>query len=57
MDEDRQNTFNDALFKYGWKSMLSWEYDGKTLNHSIHFANHNHHLHLQGFTPILKEIT
>ena len=56
MDEARQNKFNDALYKYGWKSMLSWKYNNKTLHHAKHFENHNHHLHVQSFTPNLKEI-
>lgn len=56
MDETRQNKFNDALYKYGWKSMLSWQYNSKTLHHSKHFENHNHHLHVQSFKPNLKEI-
>lgn len=56
MDEKMQNIFNDALYKYGWKSMLSWKYNGKTLNHSKHYADHYHHLHVQTFTPTLKKI-
>ncbi|MEG1024379.1 MAG: glycoside hydrolase family 19 protein [Flavobacterium sp.] len=56
MDEKRQNAFNDALYKYGWKSMLSWRYNGKMLNHSIHYIDHHHHLHVQSFNPILKNI-
>lgn len=61
MDESRQNTFNDALYKFGWKSMLSQNYgekDAKILNHCTNDKNsgHNDHLHLQGFAPTLKEI-
>ncbi|WP_428231637.1 glycoside hydrolase family 19 protein [Flavobacterium sp.] len=56
MDEKRQNTFNDALYKYGWKSMLSCKYNGKMLRHSKHFIDHHHHLHLQSFSPTLKKI-
>ena len=56
MDEKRQNAFNDALYKYGWKSMLSWKYNGKMLNHSIHYIDHHHHLHVQSFKPTLKII-
>lgn len=26
LDEDRQNNFNDLLYKFGWKSMLSQNY-------------------------------
>ena len=36
--------------------MLSWKYNKKTLHHAKHFENHNHHLHVQSFTPNLKEI-
>jgi predicted chitinase len=61
MDETRQNAFNDALYKFGWKSMLSQNYgekDEKLLNHCTHDKdkNHNDHLHIQGFAPTLKEI-
>ena len=59
MDETRQNKFNDELYGFGWKSMLSWKY-GKTgskklLNHSSHYANHHHHLHTQGYNPNIKD--
>lgn len=56
MDEVRQNQFNDALYKYGWKSMLSWRFDGRLLKHCSHYEDHYHHLHIQSFTPKLKEI-
>ncbi|ABQ05635.1 glycoside hydrolase family 19 protein [Flavobacterium johnsoniae] len=56
MDEKRQNEFNDALFKYGWKNMLSWKYNKKLLHHSIHYEDHHHHLHIQSFEPNLKKI-
>ncbi|WP_428231639.1 hypothetical protein [Flavobacterium sp.] len=56
LDEKRQNIFIDALFKYGWKDMLSWKYNHKLLNHSKHYEGHHHHLHIQIFTPILKKI-
>jgi len=56
MDEKRQNEFNDALFKYGWKKMLSWKYNRKLLHHSIHYEDHHHHLHVQSFEPNLKKI-
>lgn len=54
MDEERQNAFNDALRKYGWRSMLSWRFDGRLLNHTAHAVNHHHHLHVQSFTPQLS---
>lgn len=61
LDYARQNKWNDALFKFGWKSMLGWSYKkrGKTkyLNHIPHnSANHYHHLHVQDFEPNFKEI-
>lgn len=62
LDEDRQNKFNDALYKFGWKSMLSQSYGEKDakklLNHCTNDSNNNHndHLHIQGFRPTLKEI-
>lgn len=55
LDENRQNNFNDALYKFGWKSLLSWEYNGKLLKHSIHYSGHNNHLHLQSYSRILIE--
>ncbi len=61
LDDVRQNNWNDALYKFGWKSMLGWSYkrNGK-INHLHHLpkntANHHHHLHLQGYNPNYKEI-
>ena len=61
LDVLRQNKWNDALHKFGWKSMLGWSYkrDGKT-NYLHHLpkntTNHHHHLHLQGYSPNYKEI-
>ncbi len=55
MDEIRQNQFNNSLFKYGWKSMLSWTYaNRRILNHSSHYKDHHHHLHVQSYTPKIK---
>lgn len=58
MDEKRQIAFNEALFKFGWKRMLSWRYmkDGaeKLLPHATHLTNHHHHLHVQGYAPTLE---
>lgn len=59
LDEDRQKKFNDALYKFGWKSMLSQTYNkNKLLNHCKNDANgdHNDHLHIQGYEPKFKEI-
>ncbi|MEO0776039.1 MAG: hypothetical protein AAF146_05725, partial [Bacteroidota bacterium] len=55
LDETRQNQFNDALNKFGWKSLKSYYYyinkQKRLLNHSDHLKNHHHHLHIQGFKP------
>lgn len=61
LDDIRQNKWNDALYKFGWKSMLGWTYkrNGKInyLNHlPKNTENHHHHLHLQGYKPNFKEI-
>ena len=61
LDYVRQNKWNDALFKFGWKSMLGWSYQSKGkikyLNHIDHKTrNHHHHLHVQHFEPLFKEI-
>lgn len=57
MDEARQNSFNDALYKYGWHDLRAWRYtingENKLLNHSQHLSNHHHHLHLQGYNPTI----
>ena len=61
LDDVRQNKWNDALYKFGWKSMLGWTYkrNGKVnyLNHlPKNTKNHHHHLHVQGYKPSFKEI-
>ena len=61
LDEDRQNNFNDLLYKFGWKSMLS-QYYGERKNKILRRCNndsdnnHNDHLHIQGYQPTLKEL-
>ncbi|WP_428067674.1 hypothetical protein [Chryseobacterium gambrini] len=61
LDDVRQNKWNDALYRFGWKSMLGWSYkrNGK-INYLHHLPknakNHHHHLHLQGYSPNFKEI-
>ena len=59
LDAPRQDAFNQALYKYGWKSLLSHTYtlngQERTPARARHFRNHHHHLHLQGFTPDLVE--
>ena len=56
LDEKRQNLFNDSLKKYGWKSMLSFKYNKKLLNNTVHDKDHSDHLHIQSFAPTLKKI-
>lgn len=61
LDYSRQNKWNDALYKFGWKEMLGWTYtiDKKTkkLHHIDHkTTNHHHHLHVQTYEPDFKEI-
>ncbi|WP_314243760.1 hypothetical protein [Empedobacter tilapiae] len=59
LDEMRQNTFNSALYKFGWKGMLSQYYNRKQLlKHCINDSKngHNDHLHVQSYSPKLKEI-
>jgi hypothetical protein len=57
MAEERQNQFNDALYQFGWKKMLSWKYDdGRLLNHSQAYKGHNNHLHVQSYKPNYKKL-
>lgn len=60
LDEERQNTFNEALFKFGWKSMLSYKYDNdsKLLSRCTKDKKlrHHDHLHVQGYKPQFKTI-
>jgi len=61
LDFVRQNKWNDALYKFGWKSMLGWTYKKKRKTKYLHHiphntANHYHHLHVQHFEPNFKEI-
>ena len=66
LDVVRQNKFNDELFKFGWKSMISQYYGEKDkkgkqteiLNHCKNDKNndHNDHLHIQSYKPNYIEI-
>ena len=64
MDISRQNEFNDALNKYGWKSMLSERFtpagggDKMLLDNTTHYSKsrHNNHLHLQGYSPNIETV-
>lgn len=59
-DEQREQAFTNALYKFGWKDMISERYNGKLLPHTSSArergitSNHKNHLHLQGFNPIIK---
>ena len=63
MDISRQNTLNQSLNKFGWKSMLSENFTphGKKnqtrLDHTTHYnkSRHHNHLHLQGFRPRIRK--
>jgi hypothetical protein len=59
LDVERQNKFNEALYTFGWNSMLSQYFDGKKI--LPHCQNdddrdHNDHLHIQSYSPNYKEI-
>ncbi|WP_159086084.1 hypothetical protein [Flavobacterium faecale] len=61
LDYRRQNKWNDALYKFGWKKMLGWTVTvnkkTKFLHHITHkTTNHHHHLHVQNYEPHFKEI-
>ncbi|MCG9791010.1 hypothetical protein [Flavobacterium algicola] len=61
LDFDRQNKWNDALYKFGWKGMLGWtvtiDNETKYLNNITHkTSNHYHHLHVQEYEPEINEI-
>ncbi|EPL03818.1 hypothetical protein, partial [Pseudomonas sp. CF161] len=60
LDEERQNSLNEALFKFGWRTHYAWKYTKngtqKLLSRTVHYPGHYHHLHVAGFSPKLKEI-
>jgi RHS repeat-associated protein len=58
VDINRQNTLNDALYKFGYRDMISEKFNGGTLlNHASSAkdrgipSDHSNHLHLQGYSP------
>lgn len=59
LDEGRQNTFNNALYKFGWTTQLAWRYtkngEQRLLSRTVHYAGHHHHLHVGGYVPNLVE--
>ena len=61
LDYSRQNKWNDALYKFGWKEMLGWTYTIEKKTKKLHYVdhkttNHHHHLHVQKYEPDYKEI-
>ncbi len=61
LDYVRQNKWNNALYKFGWKGFLGWTLvtkgKKKYLNHvPKNTANHYHHIHVQEYEPNFKEI-
>lgn len=60
LDEQRQRALIEALYRFGWTSMLSYNYerDGETrlLPRTRHYRGHYHHLHLQGYDPNVETI-
>jgi hypothetical protein len=61
LDYVRQNKWNDALYKFGWKKMLGWTYQIEKKTRYLHqithkTKNHYHHLHIQNYNPNYTEI-
>ena len=60
LDEQRQNKLNHALHRFGWKTLLSYQYvlhgKEKLLDLTRHYEGHHHHLHLQGYAPDVEEV-
>lgn len=62
-DIERNSTLTNALFKYGWKDVISERFgNGQLLPHTSSStergisSDHTTHLHLQGFNPkIIKK--
>ena len=58
LDEQRQAEFNEALYSFGWKVMYAWQYvlsgSSRLLPRTIHYAGHNHHLHVGGYRPYIQ---
>jgi len=62
LDIDRQNTFNEALNRFGWKSMLSENFTPANsttqtqLEYTTHYnkSRHHNHIHVQGYSPNLS---
>ncbi|OBY87655.1 hypothetical protein A6723_000230 [Pseudomonas sp. AU11447] len=60
LDELREMAFIEALYKFGWKQMLAWEYTlngvRKLLPRTAHYPGHHHHLHVGRYQPIIKDV-
>lgn len=58
-DIKRQNTMNEALYKFGWKDPITTQFTPYNssapvlLNKSRSLPNHSDHLHLQGYKPLI----
>jgi RHS repeat-associated protein len=57
----RNSKLTNALYKYGWSDILSWESAGPTganwlLPHTRHYEGHHHHLHVQGYNPNVNRV-
>lgn len=61
LDEARQRAFNEALFRFGWKDLIAWEYTKNGSKHLLprtrHLKNHHHHLHVGGYRPSIRPET
>ncbi|MBD9514536.1 hypothetical protein [Pseudomonas sp. PDM22] len=61
LDEFREMAFIEALYKFGWKQMLAWEYTlngvKKLLPRTAHYPGHHHHLHVGRYQPSIKDVS
>ncbi|MFK8400685.1 hypothetical protein M2D07_019435 [Pseudomonas sp. BGr12] len=61
LDEFREMAFIEALYKFGWKQMLVWEYTlngvKKLLPRTAHYPGHHHHLHVGRYQPSIKDVS
>lgn len=61
LDVERENKWHNALYKFGWKSMLGWSYRRNGKKNYLNYIykdtdKHNHHLHVQGYSMNVKII-
>ena len=61
VDIKRQNTYNDALYTFGWENLLGWVHKGTdtpiNLNHVTHHDAHGDHIHGQSYDPKRHEMS